>query len=88
MVYWNQDRSKAYLSICNLPETPEGHQFCVWADIDGKHQKVADLNVNNADLLHDLSFKKDCNGFCITIEKEGVTNPNPTIEKMLVKGDM
>ena len=88
MVYWNQDHSKAYLSICNLPNTPDGHQFCVWADIDGKHQKVAELDLNNANLLHDLSFKKGCNGFCITIEKEGMKNTNPTIEKMLVKGDM
>ena len=88
MVYWNQDHHKAYLSICNLPKAPDGHQLCVWADVKGKHQKVADLNLDNVALLHDLSFKKGCNGFCITIEKEGVSNTNPTIDKMIVKGDM
>lgn len=87
MVYWNQAHSKAYLSVCNLPKTPEGHEVCVWADIDGKHQRVAVLDLNNAEILHDLSFPKKCNGFCITLEKEGA-DAKPTIEQMLVKGDM
>jgi hypothetical protein len=87
IVYWNKDHGKAFLSICNLPETPEGHQFYVWADVDGKHQKVAILNPNSSELLHDLSFPKECNGFCVTLEKEGA-DASPTIEQMLVKGYM
>ena len=87
IVYWNKEHNKSFLSICNLPETPEGHQFCVWADVNGKHQKVGVLNLNNANLLHNLSFTKKCNGFCVTLEKEGA-GPNPNVEKMFVKGEM
>ena len=87
IVYWNKDHRKAYLSICNLPKMPEGHQYCVWADINGKHQNVGVFDAKSIDVLHDLSFIKDCNGFCITIEEEGAII-KPTVEKMLVKGEM
>jgi len=87
IVYWNKDHGKAYLSICNLPKTPEGHHYQVWANINGKHQKVGVLDVNSGDMLHDLSFNKNCSGFCVTLEKYGA-GPDPTVEKMLVKGEM
>jgi hypothetical protein len=87
IAYWNKDLGKAYLSICRLPKTPEGHQYCVWVNINGKHQKVGVLNMNDTELLHSLSFTKECNGFCVTLEKDSV-NDSPSIDKMLVKGDM
>lgn len=87
IVYWNKDHGKAYLSICNLPKTPEGHQYFVWANIDGKHQKVGVLNTSEVELLHSLSFTEECKGFCVTLEKEGA-NANPSIDKMLVKGEL
>ena len=87
IVYWNKDLRKAYLSICSLPKTPEGHQCFVWANINGNHQKVGVLNTNDTELLHSLSFTKECNGFCITFEKDSA-NASPSIDKMLVKGDM
>ena len=87
IVYFNKAHGKAYLSVCNLPKTPADHHLCVWANVNGKHQKVADLSTDNADLLYNISFKKECKGFCITLEKDGA-DANPTIEKMLVKGEM
>jgi len=87
IVYWNKDHAKAYLSICNLPKMPEGYHFQVWANINGKHQKIGVLDINSADMLHDLSFTNNCNGFCVTLEKEGART-SPSIDKMLVKGEM
>ena len=87
IVYWNKDQGKAYLSICNLPTSPEGYQYQVWADINGHHQNVGVLDINSTDVLHDLSFTKNCNGFCVTLEKEGAKT-SPSIDKMLVKGEM
>ncbi len=87
VVYWNKDHSKTYLSICNLPKTPQGHQYQVWANINGKHQKVGVLDLSNTDDLYSLSFIKECKGFCVTLEKEG-TNSNPSVDKMFVKGEM
>ncbi len=86
IIYWNENYGKAYLSVCDLPEKPEGHKFCVWANVGGKHKKIGELDSSCADSLHNILFTKACNGFCVTLEKEGVGSP--TVEKMLVRGDM
>ena len=87
IVYWNKDHGRAYLSICNLPKTPDGHQYLVWANINGTHKKVGTIDSESLDILHSLNFEIECKGFCISLEKEG-TNSNPSADKMFVKGDM
>ncbi len=87
IVYWNKDHGKAYLSVCNMPSIPEGHKYHVWADIDGKHQKIGMISSSQADSLHSLSFTEKCSSFYITLEKDGPCQ-KPSIEQMLVQGDM
>lgn len=87
IVYWNNEHGKAYLSICKLPKPPDGHQYHVWAVHHGEYQMVGTLNPSSVDILHHLSFTKECDGFCVTLEKAG-TASNPTPESMFVKGEM
>ena len=62
-------------------------QSGIYTYINGQHQNVGVLDINSTDVLHDLSFTKNCNGFCVTLEKEGAKT-SPSIDKMLVKGEM
>ncbi|MEL6865473.1 MAG: anti-sigma factor [Bacteroidota bacterium] len=90
VVYWNEDHQNAYLNLINMPPPPHGHQYQVWADVNGKHKNMGlldDLSPSESDTLHGLNFIKDSRGFVITLEKTG-GSPHPTVEKMFVHGEL
>ena len=43
VVYYNSEHKNAYLNIVNLPAAPHGHQYQLWADVDGKHRNMGCL---------------------------------------------
>lgn len=88
VVYWNPDHSKGYLNIVNLPPCPNGHEYQMWADVNGKHIDMGMLKVDeNGTVLHNIPYVKDSRGFVITLEKEG-GSPHPTVEKMFAAGEI
>ena len=88
MVYWNPDHSKGYLNIINIPEPPHGHQYQMWADVNGKHMDMGVLEVNeDGNILHTLPYIDNSRGFVITLEKEGGSD-HPTVEQMYVHGEI
>lgn len=88
VVYWNPDHSKGYLNIVNLPPCPSGHEYQMWADVNGKHVDMGMLKVDeNGNLLHNIPYVEGSRGFVITLEKEGGSK-HPTVEKMFAAGSI
>jgi len=88
VVYWNNDHNKALLNVVNLPKAPHGHQYQVWADVNGKHKDMGVLNAGvNESNMHQLPYINNCRGFVITLEVEG-GSPHPNTEKMYATGEM
>ena len=88
VVYWNKDHNKAYLNAVNIPKAPHGHDYQVWANVNGKHVSMGILKAaDTLELLHNLPFIENCGGIVITIEKEGGSK-HPTVEKLFAKGEM
>lgn len=88
VVYWNPDHNKGYLNVVDLPKCPSGHEYQLWADVNGKHMDMGMLKTSsNGTLLHTIPYIKGSRGFVITLEKEG-GSPHPTVEKMYATGSL
>ena len=49
VVYWNPEHRDGYLNIVNLPSPPHGHQYQIWADVEGRHYNMGMVNMKAAD---------------------------------------
>jgi anti-sigma-K factor RskA len=88
VVYWNPDHNKGYLNIVNLPPCPSGHEYQMWADVNGKHVDMGMLKVDeNGAVLHNIPYIEGSRGFVITLEKAGGSK-HPTVEKMFAAGNI
>ncbi len=88
VVYWNPEHNKGYLNIVDLPQCPSGHEYQLWADVNGKHKDMGVLKTNaEGTVLHSIPYIKGSRGFVITLEKEG-GSPHPTVEKMYATGSL
>lgn len=91
VVYWNPEHKDAYLNIVNLPEPPHGHEYQIWADVEGHHHNMGLLNMKAADpdssFLHPLPYIENSQGFVITLEKKG-GSPHPSVDRLFVKGNL
>ncbi|MEO1628842.1 MAG: anti-sigma factor [Bacteroidota bacterium] len=91
VVYWNENHQDAYLNVVDMPEAPHGHQYQVWADVNGKHLDMglleAQADPETGVALFKLPYIEHSRGFVITLEKSG-GSPHPTVEKLFVKGNL
>lgn len=88
VVYYNPDQKNAFLNIVNLPQPPDGHQYQLWADVDGKHINMGMLaKESDPAELHTVEYMDNSKGFAITLEKDG-GSAKPTVAKVCLKGDM
>ncbi len=85
-VFWNQSTKEVFLNAENLPETPEGMQYQLWAIADGKPVN-AGMYSDEKDSKISLSNIENAQAFAITLEKEG-GSATPTMENMFVMGEI
>jgi anti-sigma-K factor RskA len=84
IVYWNPQSKLAYLNPYALPTPPQGKQYQIWADVDGKmislgliDPKVVDFQkINHIDRAVSLN---------ITIEPLGGSK-SPNVAQLLANG--
>lgn len=84
MVYWDKTSKKVYLNAQDLPKTPKGMQYQLWAIQDGKPVS-AGLYVQDKNFSVAISSIESAQAFAITLEKEGGSD-TPTMENMFVLG--
>jgi len=88
VVYYNPEHKNAFLNIVNLPTAPKGHQYQLWADVNGKHMNMGTLASNpNPKELQTVPFMDNSKGFAITLEKEG-GSAEPTVAKLCLAGNI
>jgi len=78
MIYWNSETKDLYLSIDNLPKTPEGKQYQLWALADGKpvDAGVVDINAEKNSLVK-MKLVQNAKAFAISLENVGgAVSPN------------
>lgn len=86
VVYWNPDHNKGYLNVVDMPQCPQGHQYQLWADVNGEHKDMGVLEIDaNGAILNSIPYINGSRGFVITLEKEGGSK-HPTVEKLFASG--
>lgn len=84
IVYWNENKEKAYLKLENLPPPPAGKTYQMWADIDSK---MVDMGVINYDDKAMISIPHMANAASlnITLEDAGGSD-HPDVSQLKVSG--
>ncbi len=83
-IYWMKNTGEVYVDPTNLPATPEGKQYQLWAIIDGKPVSGGMITTEKG-MYHIQKMKSFGNvqAFAITLEKAG-GSPTPTMDQMYV----
>jgi len=85
-VWWNKGTQEVMIDMHKMPECPAGHDYQLWAIVDGK---PVDLGVFNPERDAEKLMKMHTVGkpqmFAVTLEPIG-GSPSPTLEKMVVAG--
>lgn len=88
VVYVNPGQGKCFLNVNGMPESANGHEYHMWAEVDGKHVNLGVLKTDSTDMeLHSIPCIKGCKGFVITLVKEG-GSALPTVENVYAYGGM
>ncbi len=86
-VYWNANKKTSFLEIKNLPQTPSGKQYQLWAIVAGA---PVDMGVFDLDTtpgkLQAVPFIENPQAFAVTLENAG-GSPTPTLDQMYVLGN-
>jgi anti-sigma-K factor RskA len=85
-VYWNSNTGQVFIYPVNLKTPPAGHQYQLWAIVDGVpvDAGVFDVASGIAGIQRMKSFSS-ASAFAVTLEVEG-GSPTPTLEQMYVMG--
>jgi anti-sigma-K factor RskA len=85
-VYWNSNTGQVFIYPINLKTPPAGHQYQLWAIVDGVpvDAGVFDVASGIAGIQRMKSFSS-ASAFAVTLEVEG-GSPTPTLEQMYVMG--
>lgn len=86
-VYWNKQTQEVYLTIQDLRQIPQGHQYQLWAIIDGKPVDAGVFDINFDGLLKMKAVPAGAAAFAVTIEPRG-GKPTPTLETTQVVGNV
>lgn len=84
-VYWDKKSAEVWLMVNNLPQTPNGKQYQLWAIVDGKPVDGGIIDLGKKDALVKMKNMSNAQAFAITLEKTG-GNPTPTPDQMFVLG--
>lgn len=87
-VWWNKGTQEVMIDMRKMPDCPAGHDYQLWAMVDGK---PVDLGVFNPKSTDEMLLKMHAVGkpqlFAVTLEPIG-GSPSPTLEKMVVAGQV
>jgi anti-sigma-K factor RskA len=84
IVYWNENKEKAYLTLENLPPPPAGKTYQMWADIDSK---MVDMGVISYDDKKMISIPHMANAASLNITlEEGGGSDHPDVSQLKVSG--
>ena len=83
-IYWMKNTGQVYVDPSNLPATPEGKQYQLWAIVDGKPVDAGMITTEKG-IYHIQKMKSfgHAQAFAITLEKTG-GSPTPTMDEMYV----
>lgn len=81
VIYWNPTQQSAFINPALLPAPPDGHQYQVWADVEGVmiNAGLVDLSQDSIQLLTYIAEAESLN---ITIEPLGGSD-HPTVERLI-----
>lgn len=87
-VYWDTISHDVYLLVNNLPIPASDEQYQLWALLDGKPIDMGVFEITQKPLqLYRMKNAQAAQAFAITLERKG-GNPTPTLEKMMVVGNL
>ncbi|MDQ6903707.1 MAG: anti-sigma factor [Bacteroidota bacterium] len=83
-IYWMKNTGQVYVDPTNLPATPAGKQYQLWAIVDGKPVDAGMITTEKG-IYHIQKMKSfgHAQAFAITLEKTG-GSPTPTMDEMYV----
>ena len=84
VVFWNPAKKTAWLNSGGLPAPPAGHQYQVWADVDGEMIPLGLIQLNGGD-MHPIQYVPQAASLNITIEPLGGSK-HPTVSKLMASG--
>ncbi|WP_437918160.1 anti-sigma factor [Sphingobacterium sp. LRF_L2] len=87
VVFWNKEDKTVYLTSGNLPATPTGKQYQLWAIVDGKPVDAGLLPREAEEGFFKMNDIPHAQTFAITLEKEG-GSPTPTLADLFVIGNI
>ncbi|MDQ6756410.1 MAG: anti-sigma factor [Bacteroidota bacterium] len=84
-IFWMKNTGDVYVDPTNLPETPSGKQYQLWAIVDGKPVDAGMITTQKG-VYHIQKMKSfgKAQAFAITLEKSG-GSPTPTMDQMIVQ---
>jgi hypothetical protein len=84
-IFWMKNSGDVYVDPRNLPETPAGKQYQLWAIVDGKPVNAGMISTEKG-IYHIQKMKSfgKAQAFAITLEKSG-GNLTPTMDQMVVQ---
>lgn len=84
-IFWMKNTGDVYVDPTNLPETPAGKQYQLWAIVDGKPVDAGMITTQKG-VYHIQKMKTfgKAQAFAITLEKAG-GSPAPTMDEMVVQ---
>jgi len=87
-IYWSANKQTAFLANADLPATPAGKVYQLWAIVDGKPVDLG-LFTPKDQVNLPIELKKiqpgSVQAFAITLENQG-GSPTPTMDQMYVMG--
>lgn len=84
-IFWMKNSGDVYVDPTNLPQTPAGMQYQLWAIVDGKPVDAGMISTKKG-IYHIQKMKSfgKAQAFAITMEKNG-GSPTPTMDQMIVQ---
>lgn len=84
VVYWNDSEKNAYFRSIRLPEPPPGHQYQLWADVDGEMINAGLLS-KTGEGMYTIDYIDRAESLNITLEPEGGSE-HPTVSRLMLNG--
>lgn len=84
-VYWDTRTKDVYLTVNSLPQPTQGHQYQLWALVDGKPVDAGVFDLKDGAGMTKMKNIPRAQAFAITLEKQG-GSPTPTMDRLYVLG--
>lgn len=86
-VFWDTTSKDVFLLVNNLPRPASGHQYQLWALLNGKPVDLGVFDIRQEKLVLKMKNVQQAQAFAITLEPEGGSEA-PTMPNMYVYGKL